>query len=134
MFTKSALPKTEYCLPSQNVNIDKSQAYEPAMALLWGISKEKGLEFYMLFPKSVNIPKFKEYLVKLREVNGDAKICLFMDNLTTHTSPKTKAEMRRLNFRFAYNIPNAPDYNPIESVFSKIKQSFKCLRLQKLIG
>ena len=134
MFTKSALPKTEYCLPSQNVNIDKSQAYEPAMALLSGISKEKGLEFYMLFPKSVNIPKFKEYLVKLREVNGDAKICLFMDNLTTHTSPKTKAEMRRLNFRFAYNIPYAPDYNPIESVFSKIKQSFKCLRLQKLIG
>ena len=24
MFTKSALPKTEYCLPRQNLNIDKS--------------------------------------------------------------------------------------------------------------
>ena len=91
------------------------------MALLSGISKEKGLEHFMLFPRSVNIPKFKEYLVELREVNGDAKICLFMDNLTTHTSPKTKAEMRRLNYRFLYNISYAPDYNPIESVFSKVK-------------
>ena len=62
MFTKAALPKAEYYLPSQNVNIDKSQAYEPAMALLSGISKEKGLELHMLFPRSVNISKFKEYL------------------------------------------------------------------------
>ena len=99
------------------------------MALLSGISKEKGLEHYMLFPRSVNIQKFKDYLVKLREVNGDAKICLFMDNLATHISPKTKAEMRRLNYRFAYNIPYSPNYNPIESVFSKVKQKFKCLRL-----
>ena len=50
MFTKSALPKTEYCLPMQNLNIDKSQTNEPAMALLSGISKEKGQELYMLFP------------------------------------------------------------------------------------
>ena len=50
MFTKSALPKTEYCLPKQNLNIDKSQTNEPAMALLSGISKEKGQELYMLFP------------------------------------------------------------------------------------
>ena len=67
MFTKSALPKTEYCLPEQNLNIDKSKAYEPAKALLSGVSKEKGQELYMLFPRSVNIPKFKEYLIKLRQ-------------------------------------------------------------------
>ena len=30
--------------------IDKSKTNEPAMALLSGISKEKGLEFYMMFP------------------------------------------------------------------------------------
>ena len=42
MFTKSSVLKTEYCLPSQNLNIDKSKTNEPAMALLSGISKEKG--------------------------------------------------------------------------------------------
>ena len=48
----------------------------------------------MLFPQSVNIPKFKEYLIRLRKENGDKKICLFMDNLTTHTSKKSKEMMR----------------------------------------
>ena len=42
MFTKQAIPKTEYCLPKQNVNLDKSQTSEPAMALLTGVSREKG--------------------------------------------------------------------------------------------
>ena len=121
MFTKSALPKTEYCLPRQNLNIDKSQTNEPAMALLSGISKEKGQELFMMFPQSVNIPKFKEYLTKLREVNGDSKICLFMDNLTTHTSNRTKDNMRELGIRYIWNIAYSPDYNPIESVFSKVK-------------
>ena len=99
------------------------------MALLSGISKEKGLEFYMLFPRSVNIPKFKEYLVKLREVNGDTKICLFMDNLTTHTSKKTKKTMQDLHIKALFNLSYSPDLNPIESTFSKVKQKFKVLRI-----
>lgn len=42
MFTRAAVPKAEYCLPSDNMSIDKSQTNEPTMALLSGISKEKG--------------------------------------------------------------------------------------------
>ena len=63
------------------------------MALLSGISKEKGLELYMMFQRSVNIQKFKEYLLRLREENGDDKICIFMDNLVVHKSNKTKKTM-----------------------------------------
>ena len=44
------------------------------------------METYMIFPFSVNIAKFKEYLTKLRDDNEGKKICIFMDNLSTHTS------------------------------------------------
>ena len=88
----------------------------------------------MLFPQSVNIPKFKEYLIKLREENKDEKICVFMDNLTTHTSKKTKESMKQLGIRYLFNISYSPDYNPIESVFSKVKQKFRCLRARRLTG
>ena len=44
------------------------------------------METYMIFPFSVNIAKFKEYLTKLRDDNEGEKICIFMDNLSTHTS------------------------------------------------
>ena len=63
----------------------------------------------MLFPQSVNIPKFKEYLTKLREENGEEKICVFMDNLSTHTSKKTKETMRLLGIKSIYNIAYSPD-------------------------
>lgn len=42
MFTRSSVPKHEYCLPSENMSIDKSLTNEPTMALLSGVSKEKG--------------------------------------------------------------------------------------------
>ena len=59
----------------------------------------------MLFHQSVNIVKFKEYLIKLRQENGDDKICIFMDNLTTHTSKKTKETMRQLGIKYLFNLP-----------------------------
>ena len=42
--------------------------------------------------------------------------------------------MRQLGFRYIYNVAYSPDYNPIESVFSKIKRAFRVLRAQKLTG
>ena len=67
-------------------------------------------------------------------MNGDDKIALFMDNLSTHTSEKSKAEMERLGFRHIYNVPYSPDFNPIEFIFSKVKQKFRALRARKLAG
>ena len=58
------------------------------------MSKEKGQELFLIFERSVDIPKFKEWLMRLREENGNDKICLFMDQLSTHTSKKSKAAMR----------------------------------------
>ena len=36
-------------------------------------------------------------------------------------------------FKFIYNVPYEPQYNPIEYTFSIIKRNFKCLRAQKFI-
>ena len=44
-----------------------------------------------------------------------------MDNLSAHTSKKSKDAMKTLGFRFIYNVAYSPNWNPIEFVFSKIK-------------
>ena len=103
------------------MTVDTAKLIEPTLAMLAGISKEKGLEHFMLFEMSVNIPKFKQYITELREMNGEDKICIFMDNLSAHTSKKSKEAMKQLGFRYIYNVSYSPDYNPIESVFSKVK-------------
>jgi len=57
-----------------------------------------------------------------------------MDNLSAHKSEKAKTEMARLGFRCIFNVPYSPEYNPIEFVFSKVKQKCRSLWARKLAG
>ena len=107
---------------------------EPTLALLCGISKEKGIEHFRIFEQSINVEKFIEYVEGVRAANGEEKICLFMDNLSSHTSERAKQAMRDKGIRYIYNVPYSPDYNPIEFVFSIVKRNFKGLRAKKMIG
>ena len=56
----------EWTRPKENVTVDEARRYEPMLALLASISKEKGWEHNQIFHKSVTIPKFKEWLQGLR--------------------------------------------------------------------
>ena len=51
------------------------------MAVLAGISMDRGNEHYRIFDKSVDIKKFKEWIKELREKNGTDKIRIFIDQL-----------------------------------------------------
>ena len=62
MFTRKTVADAEWTLPKQNVMIHDAQLNEPTLALLSAISKEKGQEYFKIFEKSVDIPKFKEWL------------------------------------------------------------------------
>ena len=113
---------------------DLAHLKEPTLAVLSAISKEQGQEHYQIYENSVNVQKFKEYLQELRDKNGKEKIALFMDNLSAHKGDKSKVEMAKHGFRCIFNVPYSPEYNPIEFVFSKVKQKFRCLRAQMMTG
>ena len=57
-----------------------------------------------------------------------------MDNLPVHTSEDMKKFYREQGFKWCYNLPYSPEYNPIELVFSKVKHTFKMLRAKKMTG
>ena len=61
-FTRSTMPKTEYCLQGQNMPADLAHLQEPTLAVLSAISREKGQEHYKIYEQSVNVQKFKQYL------------------------------------------------------------------------
>ena len=134
MFTRKTVPEVEWSLPKENHRLDVAKLHEPTLALLCGISSDKGIEHWQIFSKSVNVEKFVEYLEGLRAANVGQKICLFLDNLSEHTSERAKAAMRERGFRWVYNVRYSPDYNPIELVFAQIKAYFKALRAKKLMG
>ena len=107
---------------------------EPTLAVLAGVSKDRGLEHFQIFERSVNIPKFIEWLDKLRAKIGSDKMLLFLDNLSVHRSRRSQQAMRDRGFRWCYNVPFACQYNSIELVFSQVKAKFKALRARKLMG
>ena len=133
-FTRKTVADAEWTRPKENIAVDVAMLEEPTLALLCGISKENGVEHHQVFEQSVNVDKFIEYLDGLRAANGEEKICIFMDNLSAHTSERSKQHMRDLGFRYIYNVPYSPDYNPIEFVFSMVKRNFRSLRAKKLTG
>ena len=61
MFTRKTCPDTEWAPKKSNMQVDSAKLDEPTLALLCGISKEKGVEHYELFDKSVNVTKFKQF-------------------------------------------------------------------------
>ena len=79
MFTRKTVAEAEWTLLKENVQVDEAKLNEPTLALLSAISKERGQEHFQIFRKSVDLEKFKEWLRKLRELNGNDKILLFMD-------------------------------------------------------
>ena len=134
MFTRKTVADTEWSRPKENMAVDVKHLEEPTLALLCGISKEKGVEHFRVFENSVNIDKFIEYIDFLRATNRDDKIALFMDNLSAHTAERSKEAMRERGFRWIYCVPYQPIWNPIELTFSMVKRNFKTLRARKLMG
>ena len=104
-FTRKTVQDTEWALPKQNLAIEVKMLDEPTLALLSGISKECGQEHFKIFEKSVTTQKFVEYLEELRHLNGTAKICLFMDNLSAHTAEDSKKKMKDLGFGASLTCP-----------------------------
>ena len=108
MVTRKTVADTEWARPKENIRVDLAKLEEPTLAMLAGISAENGLEYFQIFHKSVDVPKFGEWLKSLRNTCETDKVCLFMDQLSAHTSDKTKKAMRELGFRWIYNVAYSP--------------------------
>ena len=51
-----------------------------------------------------------------------------MDNLSSHRSAKAVEAIESVGARVVYLPPYSPDFNPIEMIFSKVKQLFRALK------
>ena len=104
-----------------------------ATAVIGAISREKGVELMMKFPKSINVMRFKILLEELRCRNPYDNMILVMDNLAVHRSQHTVERMNELGFRYAWTPRYSPQYNGIEEVWSMSKRYIKGERLNRIL-
>jgi transposase len=57
-----------------------------------------------------------------------------MDNLTVHKSKVVNPFYEKLNIMPIWNVPYSPEFNPIESVFSRVKFFFNKKRLNEIVN
>ncbi|MGC8693966.1 MAG: transposase [Thermoplasmata archaeon] len=67
------------------------------------------------------IKDFQEFLLEIRERNGDKKIAVILDNFSTHKSKKVINYANSLNIDLIFLPPYSPDLNPIEFIWKRIK-------------
>ena len=62
MITKSTIATHEWSKKNSNYKIDMKHYAKYTVAVIAGISKEYGLDMISTYDRSINIPKFKEFL------------------------------------------------------------------------
>ena len=133
MVTKSTIPTHEWSDENHQLQIDYKQYARSGIAVLAGVSQERGVDLMMSFEKSVNIEKFKVWLDELRARHFLDDICLVLDNLRVHHSNAAVERMDELGFEYVYTPVYSPDSNPIESVFSQFKGKLKKERMRAIL-
>ena len=118
----------------QRVEVNQQSLNDQTLAVLVGISKEKGVDLVMTFEHSVNKEKFKEFITKLREKYQDDNLCLYFDNLAVHRSKEVRDHLNQNLIPYVFCPPYSPDFNGIENVFSIYKNKLKRERLADLVN
>ena len=102
-------------------------------AVIMAVSREEGLEYYEIYEKSVDVDAFMEFLMCLRLRLIGQKVALFLDNLSVHHSKKVKSFCDKKDLPLIFNLAYSPEYNPIENVFSLVKNRYKRDKHQSMV-
>ena len=132
MVTKRSVASHDWAKKRCNAQYDFSLVNGTPIAVLGAVSREKGIDLMMTFPKSINVTKFKVFLDELRRINPFDNILIMMDNLAVHRNKSVRERMDELGFRYAWTPRYSPQYNGIEEVWSLSKRYIKKERLNAI--
>ena len=128
-FSAKVFQKRCWSLPNEPLAIDLRQHSSKCIAVIVCISFCRGVEYYEMFEKSVNIPKFLQFLDGLRRQHFADDIALFIDRLSVHRSRLVQERMQELSIPCIFNAAYNCDAMPCENVFAYAKKSFRERRL-----
>ena len=90
MVTKRTFPTHDWSKLHTNTSFDLSKVDAKAIAVIGAVSRERGMELAMTFPRSINIVRFKIFLQQLRDKYPFDNLLLMMDNLGVHKSNQAR--------------------------------------------
>jgi transposase len=104
------------------INIKKIRREK--ISLVSAISNKKVIDFKIV-RGSVNGEIFKDFIIDIVLSKCNTNVYLLMDNARIHHYKRLKESINNTDNKIIYNIPYNPETNPIELVFSNIKNYIK---------
>jgi hypothetical protein len=89
VFTFSTFSNKTWSGSYDNIKVFDRKITIKTHAIVAGISEDKGLEEYLISPKSIKSQQYIEFLEKLRLKYPVQKIVLFVDNLSVHKTSES---------------------------------------------
>jgi transposase len=79
----------------------------------------------MLLPGAIDAAAFAEYVRQVLAPSLRSGDIVVMDNLATHHAPGVLDAIQAAGARVVFLPPYSPDFNPIEMMWSKVKQNLR---------
>ena len=89
--------------------------------------------YYELHDRSIDRPKYKEFLKRLQEKMAGRPWVLYQDNLKVHCSEESKEFMEEAGISCIWAPFYSPEHNAIEFFFSQLKRQVKKRRLAAMV-
>ena len=102
--------------------------------MIASMSEEDGFGLLHINTEITNQDNFQDFLKSLRRKNKKTPLALFLDQLSVHKTKRVQELMQSLDINPIFNVGYSPEFNPIESVFSKVKFLFARNRLNDLVN
>ncbi len=84
-----------------------------------------GIEAPMVIDGAMDSLVFRGYIERMLAPTLHAGDIVVMDNLSSHKTAGVREAIEAVDASLLYLPPYSPDFNPIESMWSKVKQSLR---------
>jgi transposase len=102
--------------------------------------KANSIACYMLngidvisFPRHTRSDDFCRFLQEVRKYNPINRICLILDNFSTHKSKIVLEIAKYMNIELIFLPPYSPDLNPIEFIWKSIKKAISTRSIENTL-
>ena len=107
--------------------VDKTPHGHWKTTTLIGALGVRGMPWSMVVDGAVNSDLFEAFIDQVLVPALTPGDIVVMDNLSSHKRPKVRERIEAAGAQLLYLPPYSPDLNPIEMIFSKIKQLLRSL-------
>ena len=131
-FTKRTMMFRDYSARNKHLKIDQNNLYADYRSVIATASADAGTVLLDIRKVCNNEGLMISFVKELARKMRYRPFALYMDQLTVHKMNSVRAEYARYHITPIFNVSYSPELNPIETVFSFVKQTFKQIRLNKL--